>query len=808
MSDSFGRYAKYIIQDRALPDIRDGLKPVQRRIIYAMNSLQLFYDKQHKKSARTVGEVIGKYHPHGDTSIYDAMVRMSQDWKNNIPLIDMHGNNGSIDGDGAAAMRYTECRLSQFGQLMIQNIAKDCVPFVNNFDDCEQEPSVLPSLLPNLLINGASGIAAGYATNIPPYNPCEVIDAVITRIDSPDCRLSSILKVMPGPDFPTGGIILGRDGINSAYETGKGKISIRGNLDLKSSKQAYITSIPYETNKSMIIRQINELAEDNPVLNIKEVRDESDKNGISIAIDLKDGKNFEFVKNFIYKNTQLQISYAINTIAIKDHKPCLMPIIEALDSFIEHINGIIVSTSVYDLNKAKIRKEIVEGLIKAIKILDDVIDVIRHSSDKASAKQNLITKFIFSEAQADAIVNLRLYRLSNADVEGLKEEAKELEASITELNLLINDKIYRQNNIKSKLREYKKIFAHPRRSVIGDENGTIVVEHQDTIENRENIIVVTNDGYVKNISKRSFGASEYHDLKLKDGDAPIGQFYSNQRDKVILITSKGNYVSLPTYKIDECAWKDVGEHVNNIVPLSSDEKIVYAFNFENNVEDCRTLVLASKNGQIKRTRVKDLGIAKLPKVSNVMTLDENDRLISAALASSDKVETNVSVVTKDGNAIAYPIDQIPVIGKNGSGVKNLNLKDNDSIAAIFLNESSKEYVVIACEQGAKRIKTSSITIGKRTNQPKSVVLQSKTNPLFVINAFAVSNSDKISVLDSSNKWEVINASQISIGDIDTRVSLLKGKHILKINTINSLSKENEEDKQEEPIVEEKEGFFE
>jgi topoisomerase-4 subunit A len=447
-------------------------------------------------------------------------------------------------------MRYTECRLSQFGQLMVDNIKKNTVKFINNFDDSEHEPTVLPSLLPNLLINGASGIAAGYATNIPPFNPSEVIDAVIARIDSPSGYLSTILKIMPGPDFPTGGIILNPEGVKDAYETGKGKITIRANIEQKSAKQIYITDIPYEANKSSIIRNIQELVEKHEVLNIDEVRDESDGNGICIAIDTRNGKNFDLIKNFLYKNTQLQISYSINMTTIMNRKPVCLPMLKILDAFIDHINKTIVAASKFDLDKAKARKEVVSGLIKAIKILDDVVDLIRKSSDKITAKTALMTKLMFTEPQAEAIVQLRLYRLSNSDVSALNKELLELDQLITELELLIKNKDYRGNYLKNSLREYKKLFGYKRKTEISNEESKIEIDQNDVIEDRENIIIVTRDGYLKNISKRSYSNSEYDRLRLKEGDIPAAQFISNQRDKVILITSKGNYISIPTFKIE------------------------------------------------------------------------------------------------------------------------------------------------------------------------------------------------------------------------------------------------------------------
>jgi topoisomerase-4 subunit A len=462
----------------------------------------------------------------------------------------MHGNNGSLDGDSPAAMRYTECRLSQFGEMMLDSIKKNTVPFISNFDDSEVEPTVLPSLLPNLLINGASGIAAGYATNIPPFNPSEVIDAIITRIDSPTGYLSTILKIMPGPDFPTGGIILNPEGIKQAYETGKGRITIRAKIEQQSAKLAYITEIPYETNKSSIIRNIQELIDEHDTLNITEVRDESDKNGVCIALELRNGKSFEFAKNFLYKNTQLQIYYSLNMVAIKNRKPYQLPMLDILDAFIEHINNTIVASSKYDLAKAKSRKEIVTGLIKAIKMLDDVVELIRRSNDRASAKKVLIDRLMFSEPQAEAIVNLRLYRLSNSDVSQLNKELLELDEQITQLELLINDKEYRHNFLKNTLRNYKKIYSSKRKTQISNDESKIEIDQNDVIEDRENIMVITRDGYLKNIPKRSYSNSEYDRLKIKEGDIPIAQFISNQRDKIILITTKGNYISIPTFKID------------------------------------------------------------------------------------------------------------------------------------------------------------------------------------------------------------------------------------------------------------------
>ena len=795
MSNDFGKYAKYIIQDRALPDIRDGLKPVQRRIIYAMNNLKLHYDLPHKKSARTVGEVIGKYHPHGDSSIYEAMVRMSQSWKNNSVLLDMHGNNGSIDGDGAAAMRYTECRLSRFGQTMIENIDKNTVELINNFDDSEKEPTVLPTLLPNLLINGASGIAAGYATNIPTFNFNEVVDAIITRIDSPNCQLKSIMQVMPGPDFPTGGIILNRDGILDAYKTGKGKITIRGKIELLNAKTALITSIPYETNKSAIIKQIDMLREKFDVCNISEVRDESDKNGINIVIELKNAKNFDIIKNLIYKNTQMQVSYPINMVAISDHKPIQFPILAALDAFIKHSHNIVISSSKFDLEKAVLRKEIVQGLIKAIKIIDDIVYLIRHSLNKEEAKKELISKLAFTPNQAEAIVNLRLYRLTNTDADQLLLELKELEETILRLNELIENEQIRSNFIKSKLREFKKLFGHERLSEISSEDDKIQIDDSDTIEDRDMIIIATRDGDIKSISKQTYSSVEYNEIKVKEGDIPVCQFNSNQRDKVILLTSLGNYITIPTYKIQQSKWKDIGVHLNSIISTESNEKIIAGFNYDNNINDPRCLLLSSRNGMIKRTLVKDLIISKIAKSSPCMKLDDNDYMISAFVMPTENEKINIGIVSTSGIGYNCDIQQISLVSRNAAGVKSMNLKNDDKVAAVFPIYNPNDFILFVSDLGMKRIRASEIPNNNRPSAGKSLISQSKSNPIRLINAYNVKSNILIQYIDAENKLLFVKPTDVAIGDATTKVSSINGTKI-KDSTIFNFETEADNNKLE------------
>lgn len=801
MDEGFGRYAKYIIQDRALPDIRDGLKPVQRRIIYAMNNLKLFYDLPHKKSARTVGEVIGKYHPHGDSSIYEAMVRMSQNWKNNAVLIDMHGNNGSIDGDGPAAMRYTECRLSQFGQTMVDGLDKNTVSFINNFDDSEQEPTVLPTLLPNLLINGANGIAAGYATNIPTFNVSEVINAIITRIDSPNCHLQSIMNVMPGPDFPTAGIILNPKGIEDAYKNGKGKIIIRGKIEQIDKKTIKISSIPYDTNKSQIVRQIDVLAQKYDSLKINEVRDESDKNGVSIILEIARDANLDLIKNLIYKETQLQISYMINNVAIINHHPVQFPILLALDTFIEHINTVVINAAKFDLQKALKRKEIVEGLIKAISIIDDVIELIRHASNKDEAKKQIIDRLFFTENQAEAIVNLRLYRLSNTDVTALKNELEELIQQINDLNLIINNKTIRDNHIKNELREYKKLFGHERLTEIVNDDGQIQISESDKIEDKEVVISVSYDGYLKLLSKQSFSSVDYKTINIKSGDIPVALFNSNMKHKVILITSKGNYVTIPTYKIEQAKWKDVGVHVNSIVNLSSNEKIIFAFNYANETQDHRSILLASKNNKVKRIDVSDLNVGKIAKVATCFNLDDNDKLVSAWFANDNGI---VAFISSDGYAYKCNINEISVLGRGAAGVKAMKLHDNCYLAGTAIAKNNNDVLLVA-SNGMKRIHFSDISMSKRPSSGNMMIANTKTNPTMIFYVDHLGSTDLIQYVDDSNQLKFIKASEVGIGDNSTRIRKISDGKLLLANVFEYVTKTSIFD-EEDSLVDKNEGI--
>lgn len=580
MGERFGRYSKYIIQERALPDIRDGLKPVQRRILFAMNEDGNTHDKAFRKSAKSVGNVMGNLHPHGDISIYEAMVRLSQSWKLREPLIEMHGNNGSMDGDSPAAMRYTEARLSQIASEMLQDIDKKTVDMVLNFDDTEYEPTVLPARFPNLLVNGATGISAGYATEIPPHNLSETIEAAIYLINHPNASLDDLMQFIKGPDFPTGGILQGIDGIKKAYETGRGRAVLRSKTkieDIRGNKQQIIvTEIPYEVNKSALVKRIDELRILKKVEGISEVRDESDREGLRVVIELKKNANAQGILNYLFKNTDLQVSYNFNMVAINNKRPEHVGLKTILEAYLEHQREVTTRRTKFDLEKAKAREHIVKGLIKALSILDDVIKTIRASKNKSDAKKNLVSEFSFTEAQAEAIVSLQLYRLTNTDVTALQKEAEELQKAITNFeNILANPKEL-DKVIRKELNAINKKYGSERLTVIQDEISSLKIETEVMVAQEDVMLLVSHDGYVKRSSLRSFNASDNDENGLKDEDYPILQSVVNTLSHLFIFTNKGNLIYRPIHEVIESRWKDKGEHLSQTVGLGNDEYVLYS----------------------------------------------------------------------------------------------------------------------------------------------------------------------------------------------------------------------------------------
>ena len=607
IGDRFGRYSKYIIQDRAIPDARDGLKPVQRRILYAMHVEGNTHEKGFRKSAKTVGNVIGNYHPHGDTSVYDAMVRMSQDWKVRNVLIEMHGNNGSMDGDPPAAMRYTEARLSAIASELLLDIDKRTVDFIPNFDDTSSEPTVLPATFPNLLVNGSTGISAGYATDIPPHNLGEVIDAVIYRMDHPGCSVDKLMEFVPGPDFPTGGIIQGIDGIKKAYETGKGKVIVRSKTDIETvrggKQQIVITEVPYDVNKANMVKKIDELRLDRKVEGISEVRDETDRTGLRIVIELRKDADAEGVLNYLYKYSDLQITYHFNMVAIHQRRPQLMGLREMLDAYVDHRKDVITKRSQFDLQKAQDRAHIIDGLVKALSILDEVIAIIRASKDKRDAKNNLMAKFEFTEPQAEAIVSLQLYRLTNTDITALRKEAEELAKLIEELTAILSDEKKLISVIKKELKDIQKRISDPRRTKIEAEIAEIKINLEALIASEDVIVTVTKEGYVKRTSQRSYAASNGQDYGMKDSDRILAQLDMNTKDVLLLFTNKGNYLFCPVHELPDIRWKDIGQHIANIIPIERDESIISAISVDD-FEKEHYLLFITKNGMVKKTELK------------------------------------------------------------------------------------------------------------------------------------------------------------------------------------------------------------
>lgn len=774
MGRSFGRYSKYIIQDRAIPDVRDGLKPVQRRILYSMYKEKNTYDKPTKKSANAVGMVMGNYHPHGDSSIYEAIVRMSQPWKNAAPLIDMQGNNGSIDGDPPAASRYTEARLSKIAGELLRDIDKSgIVPMTPNYDDRLLEPTVLPSRFPNLLVNGATGISAGYATNIPPHNLGEVIDATVFRIDNPNCRFETIMNYVKGPDFPTGGIALGLDGIKNAYETGRGKIYVRAKVLIEKSK-IIIKEIPYEVNKATLVKKIDEIRIDKKIDGITDVRDESDKEGLQIAIDLKKDANPNNILNYLYKNTDLQISYNFNMIAIVNRRPMQLGILGILDAYIAHQREIVYKGTEFDLKAAKTSYHIIEGLIKAISILDEVIATIRSSKNKADSILNLVEAFGFTDKQAEAIVNLQLYRLTNTDVVALQEEQTKLKERIGLYEEILINPEKLNSVIKDDLRKIKKEYAVPRKTEIREEIEEVKIDTTTVIPKEEVVVVITSEGYIKRVTSRSYLSSNGEDTLLKENDYVLGLYSITTVDVLLLFTNLGNYLYLPVYDIPEAKWKDLGKHISNIISLSPEEKLVCAIPVYDFSVD-RYVTSFSKNGMIKRTKLEEFKVQRYSKAIKMMNLKEDDEVISV----TDSGYSNVFIATGNGYGLWYDIDEVPVVGVKASGVKAINLKD-DKVVSGFLFDEKEEFVTILTDKGtAKRLRLTELE--KTTRAKRGILLMKviKSNPSKVIKVYIVSPKKLIGIL-SENYSKIVRVSEVSIMD---RYS--NGSYIIKDKIVNS-----------------------
>ncbi len=768
MSDRFGRYSKYIIQDRALPDARDGLKPVQRRILYAMNDLGLSHNKPFKKSARIVGEVIGKYHPHGDSSIYESMVRMSQDWKMNFPLITMHGNNGSIDDDPAAAMRYTEVRLSKLTAELLKGIKQDTVSFAPNFDDSETEPTVLPAGYPNLLVNGAKGIAAGYATEMPPHNLGEIINGAIALIKSPNIRLETLMKHVHGPDFPTGGIVQGKEGIYSAFERGKGRMIIRSKvevIDLKTKPSITITEIPYGVVKSKLVREIDEIRFNKSIHGIKEVRDETDRNGISVVIELVPGTDAKLVLNYLYSKTDLQVYYNYNNIAIKDRAPKLLSLVELLEAFIAHQKDVQTNKLKHILHKDSVRHEIVSGLVRVADIVDEVVEVIRRATgSKSGVVKDLMDKFNFTEIQASAIAELRLYRLSSTDQSVYIEEMKNLEMKIAEYKKLLNNNEEFDRYLISQLQVIKKEFATPRRSLIEDEIEEIKVDTEALIKHEDVYVGVTKMGYIKSFSNRAMESNQIADFGMKEGDSLIFLEKINTVSKLIVLTNDGKYTFIPAHKIKDSKFKSIGQHLNDFAAMNPDSSVVATLAVEDfNLNAYVTMV--TKKGKAKRVKVSEFEVSRYKKSLVAIKLGLEDELVDAKFTNG---QMQVIVISSNAKATKYEETTLPSQGTKSSGVIGISLNDNYVTGIAVANPG--EVIALASNRGGlKRLYIDNIQPCSRATKGRPIYRNIISKPHIVTEAFVANTKTEV-LFNSPVKSSFKTAGEVDITDLEVGLS--------------------------------------
>src|SRR5690625_4465962 len=739
IGDRYGRYSKYIIQDRALPDVRDGLKPVQRRILYAMHEDGNTHENNFRKAAKTVGTVIGNYHPHGDTSVYDAMVRLSQDWKMRYDLIEMHGNNGSIDGDPPAAMRYTEARLAKITTELLRDIEKDTVEVVYNFDDTHLEPTVFPAKIPNLLMNGSTGISAGYATNIPPHNLAEIIDAIILKIDKPNVTLDDIIEKIKGPDFPTGGIVQGLDGIRQAFETGKGRIVLRGKASIEklrgNREQIIITEIPFDVNKANLVRKIDELNAERKVEGIAEVRDETDRSGLRIVIELKRDADSEGILNFLYKNTDLQVMFHYNMVAIQDKTPKLLTLDNILDAYIEHQKEVVTRQTQFDLKKAEERSHIVEGLIKAISILDELIKTIRRSKNRQDAKTNIVELYEFSDAQAEAILSLQLYRLTNTDITMLSEEKAELEQKIKEYNNILTNPKELLNTIKKDLRRIKRTYKNGRKTVIEKEIEEIEINIEVTVPNETVLVSVTKEGYIKRTSLRSYGASNKDDLTMKSTDHLVRLLEVDTTDDILLFTNLGKYVCIPVHKLPDIRWKDSGNHLSNLTTFESNEYVVQCIPIREFDKD-KYITFVTKQGMIKKSEQPLYQSSRYSRSLIALNLRENDEVIN--VFETDRNQ-NIFIATNLGYGLYFNENEVSPFGQRALGVIAVQLKEKDYVVSGQpVDANNESNLFIATQRGAcKRMRLDAFEKGSRARRGALMLRELKTKPNRVVGLFPV-----------------------------------------------------------------------
>lgn len=772
MGSRYATYAKYVIQDRAIPDARDGLKPVQRRIIYSMYKSGNIFTRPTRKSAHTVGEVMAKYHPHGDSSIYEALVRMSQDWKQNHPLIDFQGNNGSIDGDQAAAYRYTEARLSQIAEEMVRDIDKNTVEKTLTFDDSEFEPVVLPARFPNLLVNGSEGIAVALATEIPTHNLKEVIDAVIYRINHLRVEAKDLMQFVPAPDFPTGGFIYASQGLEDIYTTGRGRIEISSKteiVDNAQEKQIVITEIPFKTIKKDLVYEIDKLIHDKVISGMSEVRDESDRKGLRIVIDLKKDANAELIHKYLMSKTGLCVSYSVNAVAIVNGRPKTMNLLDFVDAFIDHQVDVITRRTTYDLNKDESRLEIVNGLIKAISILDEVVATIRASKDKADAKINLQNKYQFSEAQSEAIVMLQLYKLSNTDINTLLNEKETIEQEIEFFKGILSDRKKLDRLLVSELKTIANKYGKDRKTEIIEKSEPISFDKRDLISKEEIMVALTRDGYIKYSSLKSYRSSGVNALPgLKEGDTCVYAGKVITTDYLIAFTNLGNFLYIPVHKITETKWKDEGKHLNYLINLTPNEKIVRAFALEEFRDDL-FFVLVSKHGQIKRLPLSDFSVIRYSKPISCMKLLQDDEIADVVFT---KGNANLVLFTSNGNSSMFNENELSYATLKSGGFKGISSLKKATVVNVLAYDGAlaKGKTILLTDNGSVRIyDVSNTLLTNRLGRLSTVFRSFKSEPHNLIYVKKIEDNATptlIHVLDKNREIFDVNVDDYHVTPLD------------------------------------------
>ncbi|SEN96954.1 DNA gyrase subunit A [Paenibacillus sp. OK076] len=701
VGDRFGRYSKYIIQDRAIPDVRDGLKPVQRRILYAMYDSGNTPEKPYRKSAKTVGDVMGNYHPHGDSSIYDGMVRMAQPWKMGHMLVDGHGNWGSQDDDPAAAMRYTEARLSPIAMEMLRDIEKRTVLFKDNFDNTAKEPVVLPSRYPNLLVNGVSGISSGFATEIPPHNLRETIDACIAVMEKPSIELDEIMMFMKGPDFPTGGLIMGGDGILDAYRTGKGRIYLRSKTDIENMRggkqQIVITEIPYQVVKSRLVTAMENIRLEKKVEGIAEVRDESGREGLRIVVELKKEADAQGILAYLLKKTDLQVTYNFNMVAIVNKAPQQLGLKSILEAYIAHQREVVTFRTRFELEKAEDRAHVLEGLVKALNILDEVIAAIKASKNRQDAQNNLMWMFGFSERQADSILTLQLYRLTNLEITSLEKELGELMKKIAQLRSILDSDRKLIGVIRKELMEIREKYGIDRRSAIQGEVEELKVNLEVLVNAEDVFVTLSKEGYIKRTGMQSFTRSggERNASGVKEGDYIAQVLEVNTLENLLVFTQKGQYFLLPVHQVPEFKWKDPGTAIVNVIPLAKDDRISSVLAVKSFEEPDHSLVFVTRKGQVKRTELKEY-VTKRSGAVAACKVGKDDEVLSVHLSTGGK---DIMLITKEAMAIRFREDEVNPMGRVSGGVRGIQLKETDEVVSVLWVEGDEGEVAILSDLG-------------------------------------------------------------------------------------------------------------